>query len=257
MATGIAMTALGYSIVFWAATRLPSWTVAVLTATSFLWTYIGECLVLRSERPRLRMFFFLLMGLAGIPLVGGTALQRGHSISSFAAVSVVAGALSWSASSLAIKRIRLPESCWQTAGFQLATAGILLAGVSRALGEWTRVPEMNITLGYQPLLGMTYLIFGGSVIAFGSFHWLMRRESPSLVATFAYANPIVAMALGIGFAGESCSVRQLIGAIAILLSVVLIWKTQPARVSVSMAKDRTDASSGGEARLNGFSETVA
>src|ERR1700678_3284662 len=44
--TGAVMLTVGYGAVFWASRRLPSWVVAVLASTTFLWTYLGESLVL-------------------------------------------------------------------------------------------------------------------------------------------------------------------------------------------------------------------
>jgi drug/metabolite transporter (DMT)-like permease len=257
MLTGIAMIALGYSIVFWASTLLPSWIVAVLTSTSCLWTYLGESLVLRSKRLRIRVLCAVMIGMIGIALVGGTALHRELSLSSWAVAGVLAASISWSASTLAIQRIHLPKSSWQTAGLQLTAAGILLAGISAALGEWTRLPAIDRMLATGPVLAMTYLVFGGSVIAFGSFHWLIRRDSPSLVSTFAYANPVVAMIVGIGFAHESCSMQQFFGAVAILFGIVLMWRAQADRGPSDTGRKEPVFSSGVKDTLDPSAETAA
>lgn len=222
--TGISMIVLGYAVVFWAVTLLPSWVVAVLVSTSFLWTYLGECFILRTAQPRTGIIFLLMLGLAGIPLLSNAAVSFNWSISSAAVAGVLASTFVWSATVLAMKKMQLPKSHWQTAGLQLGAAGTVLAAISGVFGEWGRIPSMHLLLGFRPLLGMAYLVVCGSILAYSSFHWLMRRESPSLVATFAYVNPVVAMLLGIGIAHEPCSLSQLLGAIAILLSVILLWR---------------------------------
>jgi drug/metabolite transporter (DMT)-like permease len=218
------MTVAGYAFVYWSSTRLPSCIVAILVSTSFLWIYFGECFVLRSERVRPGVFVPVLIGHAGIPFLSGTGIHEGRFISLAAAVGVLASGFAWPAGALAHKRRQLPECHFQTAGLQLGFAGILLAAISCELGEWHRLAAANLASEAMPMLGMAYLVLGGSVPGFGAFLWLMQRESPSLVATFAYVNPIVAMMVGIGFAHEHCSLKQLIVAAAIIASVVSVWR---------------------------------
>lgn len=230
--SGVAMIVAGYAIVFWAATQLPSWMIALLVSSSFLWTYLGECFLLRSEPLRFSALAAVLLGLAGIPLLSGSVIRHGHPASIIAMACTQLSTIAWSAATLAIKRIQMPESPFQTAGVQLSSAGIILAAISCCVLDVKKLPPAAILLSPKPLLGMAYLVLGGSVIAFGAFHWLMQRESPSLVAAFAYLNPIVAMILGIGFAHERCSLTQLAGAAAILMSVVLVWEVKEPRITV-------------------------
>jgi len=91
--TGSLMLAAGYGIVFWAEQRLSSWLAAVLVSTSFLWTYLGECFVLRSFRFRPAMLAPLLVGLAGLPLLFEGGGYRGG-VSFLAALAVLAGCTS-------------------------------------------------------------------------------------------------------------------------------------------------------------------
>lgn len=226
--SGIVMIVLGYATVFWSATRLSSWIIAVLISTSFLWTYAGECLVLRSEKMRVTTLVLLLTGLAGVPFLSRPEMHESHFVSMAAVIGVLASALAWSAGMLGLKRMQLPLCHFQRAGIQLGSAGLVLAGISCATGEWKDLPEGRLIFNTKPLMGMSYLIVGGSVVAFSAFHWLMQRESPHLVATFAYVNPIIAMMLGIGFAHERCSFTQLLAASAILMSVVLVWRCRAA-----------------------------
>ena len=212
--TGALMLAAGYGIVFWAEQRSPSWLVAVLVSTSFLWTYLGECFVLRSCQFRAALLAPLLVGLAGMPLlVEGRSHEGGVSLT--AALGVLAGALCWSAGSLALKRIDLPRTPVQTAGIQLTAAGLLLLCLSGVLGEWTNAPAPGKYFAWEPLVAMAYLVFGASVVALVAFLWLLEREPASMVSTSMYVNPIVALLLGILAAHEHSSLLQLIGAVAV------------------------------------------
>lgn len=117
----------------------------------------------------------------------------------------------------------MPRSCLQTAGIQLATSGLLLIGISAGLGEWSRLPAMNQIFAWRPFIALAYLVIAASVVAFAAFHWLMAREPASLVATSTYVNPIIAMLLGIAAVHERFSPLQLVGALAVLGSIILIW----------------------------------
>lgn len=233
--TGATMLAIGYGAVFWAERRLPSWIVAVLASTTFLWTYLGESLVLRSYPFQGRILVPLFAGLAGMPLLVGGDSHR-DTISVFAVLAVLLGALSWSGGSLAVKRIDMPRSYIQTAGFQLAASGLLLLCLSGGLGEWTRLPPMTQIFAWRPIVAMAYLVIAASVVAFSAFHWLIAREPASLVATSTYVNPIVAMLLGLVAAHEHYSSLQLVGALAVLSSIIVIWYLQRSRDQFEMSE---------------------
>jgi drug/metabolite transporter (DMT)-like permease len=231
--TGVVMLGVGYGVVFWAEKRLPSWVVAVLMSTTFLWTYMGECLVLRSYRFRGRMLAPLLMGLAGMPwLVGGDL--HADRVSILAVLAVLLGAFCWSAGSLAVKRVDLPHSYLQTAALQLASSGLVLLCFSGALGEWTRLPAMAQIFAWKPVMALAYLVFAASMLGMAAFHWLMTHEPASLVATSAYVNPMVAMMVGIVAANERCSLPQLGGACGVVASIVTIWYFQMPASQVEM-----------------------
>ena len=233
--TGATMLTVGYGAVFWAAQRLPSWVVAVLASTTFLWTYLGESLLMRSYRFQGRMLLPLFAGLAGTPLLVGGNSHR-DIISVPAVLAVLLGALSWSAGSLAVKRIDMPRSYIQTAGFQLATSGLLLLCISAGLGEWTRLPPIPQIFAWRPIVAMAYLVIAASVVAFSAFHWLIAREPAYLVATSTYVNPMVAMLLGIVAAHERYSPLQLIGALAVLSSIIMIWYLQQPSDELEMSE---------------------
>ena len=223
--TGAAMLAVGYGVVFWAEQRLSSWLVGVLASTTFLWTYLGESLVLRSYKFRGTMLLPLFVGMVGMPLLMGVNSHNDH-VSVLAAVAVLLGAISWAAGSLAVKRVDMPRSYLLTAALQLAAASLLLACLSMVLGEWHRIPAMADIFAWRAILAMAYLVVAASVVAFSAFHWLLARESASLVATSTYINPLVAMVLGIAAAHERSSPMQLVGAVAVLSSIVMVWHMQ-------------------------------
>ena len=71
---------------------------------------------------------------------------------------------------------------------------------------------------------MGYLVVFGSVVAYSAYSWLLRVAQPAKISTDAFVNPVVAMLLGWGFAGEKMSGRVLIAAVIVLAGVVLITR---------------------------------
>jgi len=223
--TGAAMLAVGYGVVFWAEQRLASWIVAVVASTTFLWTFLGESLLLRSYRFTFTMLLLLLAGLAGVLLLTWGS-PRSHGAISLPVLVVLFGAMCWAGGSLAVKRLEMPQSYIQTAATQLAVSGLILLCVSAGLGEGHLLPQVSQMFTSRSILAMAYLVIAASVVAFTAFHWLIKREPASMVATSTYVNPAVAMLLGIVVAKERCSSQEMCGAVVILGSTIFIWLLQ-------------------------------
>jgi drug/metabolite transporter (DMT)-like permease len=92
-------------------------------------------------------------------------------------------------------------------------------------------------------MALAYLVIAGSIIAFTAYVWLIHHESPTRVGTYAYVNPVVAVALGYLFGGESIGPRTVLGTLLVLVSVVVITTT-PARKRETSAwiSDRSTSS---------------
>jgi drug/metabolite transporter (DMT)-like permease len=77
-------------------------------------------------------------------------------------------------------------------------------------------------------MALAYLIVAGSIVAFTAYVWLLHYESPTKVGTYAYVNPVVAVAVGYLLGGEIVGLRTLLGTLLVLVSVIVITTT-PAR----------------------------
>ncbi len=106
----------------------------------------------------------------------------------------------------------------------MLAGGALLAAAGIVLGEGRSAVPGAVSL--RSLLALGYLILFGSLVTFTAFTWLLRVSTPSRVATCAYVNPVVAVLLGWGLAGERLTVRSLVAAAIILGAVVLITTTR-------------------------------
>jgi drug/metabolite transporter (DMT)-like permease len=96
-------------------------------------------------------------------------------------------------------------------GLMLVLAGSLLGELGR-----TDVGEFSV----ESIVAFAYLIVFGSIVAFTAYTWLLAHVPVSTVATYAYVNPIVAVALGAIILSEPITPRTLIAAALIIGAVV-------------------------------------
>ena len=111
---------------------------------------------------------------------------------------------------------------------QMLTGGVMLAIVAAATGEVTRIHDVSAT----SILALVYLITIGSWLAFTTYAWLLRATRTSLVSTYAYVNPVVAVLLGWAILSEPITGRVLFASAVIVAAVALIVtaRTMPERL---------------------------
>ena len=234
---GFVMFVVDYGLLFWAETRVPSGLAAVVLATIPLFMALAEILFLRTQRLTPRLVLALLVGLAGVAVLMIRSLNlAGEPVDTLGAVALLTGSISWSIASVLTRKFPLPESKAMSAGTQMLTGGVMLTIVAGSFGEYRDFHPGAISL--KAWLSLVYLIVAGSIIAFTAYTWLIHRESPTKVGTYAYVNPVVAVILGYVLGGEALGMRTILGTLCVLTSVVLITRTkarQPAPVPAEKA----------------------
>jgi drug/metabolite transporter (DMT)-like permease len=217
-----------YSSLFWAEKTIPSGAASVLVATLPAWVLLFEISILKTQRATPALLVALAVGLAGVVLLSGGLRTNTGSIAWMPCAAILICEVSWAAGSVLSKRMALPPSHSINAGAQMLCGGILLLTCSALLGEWRalRPPPLSA------IFAMLYLIFAGSLVAYSSYVWLLGRMSPTRLASYAYVNPVVALALGYQVGGETLSPTAMAGCILVLVSVILILsrksETKPA-----------------------------
>jgi drug/metabolite transporter (DMT)-like permease len=112
-----------------------------------------------------------------------------------------------------------------TTGAQMLMGSIGLFIVSLVTGELSNWDPAGVSM--RSIYGLLYLIFVGSLIGFASFGWLLQNAPISLVATYAYVNPIVAVLLGSWLAAEPLEPHIWLATAIIIGSVIFINMTKP------------------------------
>jgi drug/metabolite transporter (DMT)-like permease len=146
--------------------------------------------------------------------LGGAPIDR------TSAVALIIAAIAWSVASALARKLPLPESQVMSSGAQMLAGGVLLALTAAGLGEFRSFRPW--TVSRAAWLSLLYLIVAGSIIAFTAYVWLIHRESPTRVGTYAYVNPVVAVLLGYFLGGEALGLRTILGTLLVLISVVVI-----------------------------------
>ena len=222
---GLLIFVLDYGLLFWAEKRVPSGIAAVMMATIPAFMALAEITLLGTQRLTVRLAAALLIGLAGVMVLASPSLNLGGAaIDTAGAVALLVAAMSFALGSVLSRKLPLPESKVMSSGAQMLAGGVLLAATSMALGEFHNFhPGQVSRAGW---IAFVYLIVAGSIIGFTAYVWLLRRESPTKVGTYAYVNPVVAVGLGYFLGGEAVDRRVVVGAVLVMISVVMITLTR-------------------------------
>jgi drug/metabolite transporter (DMT)-like permease len=196
---------------------VPSGVVAVFVATAPLWMAIIDRVIFRRRLPAL-VIVGLVIGFGGVAFMIGSP-GSGH-ISLFGAALALAAPLCWASGSVFTRHVKLPVRPLVAASMEMLWAGVLFGALSVATGELGRVHWQGISR--TSWLALLYLIVFGSLVGFSAYVWLLRSAPLSLVSTYAYVNPIVAVILGAIIAGEVLTPRILVAGSIILAAVALI-----------------------------------
>jgi drug/metabolite transporter (DMT)-like permease len=232
---------LDYGMLFWAEQRVPSGIAAVMLATIPVFMALAEILFLRTQSLTLRLALALLIGMAGVAVLMSHSFNLGGApIDKVGALSLLVAAISWSIGSTLTRKLPLPPSKLMSSGAQMFAGGVLLALTSAALGEFGHFHPAAVSRGAW--FALVYLIVFGSIVAFTAYVWLIHRESPTKVGTYAYVNPLVAVLLGYWMGGEPLGMRTVMGTLCVLTSVVLITTTRPKKSIAIRSLEAADRS---------------
>jgi len=177
-----------------------------------------------GERIAWRSIGAVLVGFGGLVLL----LHPSGDATIIGLLACVGAALMWAVGSFASPRISLPRDPLVSTAWQSLLGGLAVAVVGLAGGELGDVHFAEFSA--RSIFGLAYLITFGSLLAFTSYAWLLQNAPISKVSTYAYVNPVVAIALGWLVLSEPITVTTLLGAGIIVASVALVVRVEsPAR----------------------------
>jgi drug/metabolite transporter (DMT)-like permease len=212
----------GHGSLAWAQQTVPAGVAALLVGSIPIWMALLDR-VFFGKRLRSSAYVGFALGFVGLAFLldpfGSGQVDR------LGAIVIILGALAWSAGSLYSRGAALPKRPLVSAGLGAICGGILCLAVSVAGGELGQATWTAESLG-----ALTYLLVAGSLVGFTAYVWLLRAAPVSLVSTYAYVNPIVAVALGWLLLGETITLQMGVAGAAIVVAVALILRASGAAV---------------------------
>jgi drug/metabolite transporter (DMT)-like permease len=213
--TGAALLLVGNGGVAWAEQRLDSGFAALIVAIIPLYVALFDWAFFGRRLPPIAIAG-LVVGFAGVALL----VRPGGGNNVGVALVLVATTSAWAAGSLYARGAPLPSSPLLSAAMQMLAAALFLGIAGLASGEANDVHASSFAL--KPMLAFVYLVLFGSLLAFSAYAWLLKNVRISVVATYAFVNPVVAVALGTLFLGEAIGWSTILAGAGIITAVVLI-----------------------------------
>lgn len=213
------LLAVGIGTLSLALRYVPSGIGALLVAVMPLWIIVFR--LQARQRPARRTLAGVavgMIGLAALVLPGGTTPVAGTERDVLLwSLAIVGSNFLWALFSWRSPRYDLPANAFVTTTYEMAIAAVVLMGAGAVIGE--RVDPGQVT-------GSSWWAFAflvaASIGGFGAYTWLLGRAPLSLVSTYAYVNPVVAVLLGWLLLGEAITSDVLLGLTVIVGGVALV-----------------------------------
>ncbi|HEX5740857.1 MAG TPA: EamA family transporter [Pilimelia sp.] len=175
-----------------------------------------------GDRPPAATLAGVLVGFGGLVLL--VLPGRGVAAPLGGALLVVAAAASWSVGSFLSGRLPLPAYPFAATVYEMAAGGLALLTLAAGTGELSGFDPSAVPA--RAWAGLAYLLVAGSLVAFTAYVWLLHHAPLTLVSTYAYVNPVVAVALGALLLAEPVGPRMLIGGGIVVAGVALVVSTE-------------------------------
>jgi len=214
-AVGTMLLAFGNGGVSFAEKTLPAGLTALLVATVPIWMVLADRIINGRAIPRVG-WVALIIGVAGVAIL---ARPHGHG-SAVAVLIVLGGSLSWGTGSVLAGRLPAPARPLLGSAMEMVAGGGVLAVLAAVTGELTHLDPGHVS--GRSLLALAYLIGPGSLLAMTCYVIALRRLPTAAVSTYAYVNPVIAVALGALLLGERLTLTTVLGGAVVLVSVVLL-----------------------------------
>ena len=221
--SGFLMLTLGNGFFTIAVKWVPSGFAALFSAigpvilVALLWIF-------EKEKPKGKVIIGAILGIVGVLILMSlkTLALRGYE--QYYALGITfmfLAVLAWNVGVVFVKKNNINHySAAQIAGYQMSMGGIMSLIIAFFLGDFNNFHPLN--LPPKAYLSFIYLLSLGSIIAFLVFSWLSKVAPPTLVATYTYVNPLVAMFLGWLLADETLHPLMILASLIIITAVILI-----------------------------------
>lgn len=207
----------GNGLALWAEQRVSSGYAALFMASMPMWVVFIEATL--DRRPPSRMLVLALAtGFVGVGILAAPLLIHRGPAGLWRLVALMVAPISWSAGSLLQSRRPVAVEPIVSSAYQQLSGGVVFAIVSVLAGDAWGHPSTRAWAAFG------YLLVFGSLLAYTSFVLALRLLPSSLVMTYAYVNPVIAVLLGWLLLGETVTGWTLGGSALVLLGVAGVFQ---------------------------------
>lgn len=233
---GLLLLVGGNGFVVLAERTVPSGLTALIIASVPLWIVLLRRLA--GERVHPSTFAGVAVGFGGVAFL---VIPRGSSgeVDPVGLAMLLVATTSWALGTFLAPRLRMPRDGLLSTALQQLAGGAVLVLAGAAVGELAHLDAAAYSR--DSLFALGYLVVFGSLVAFTAYSWLLQHAPVSLVATYAYVNPVVAVLLGALFLAEPITPSILAGAAIIVAAVAFIVTREGARQRTTRAAARAAA----------------
>ncbi len=215
---GLALIGCGNGLVVTAEKFVPSGITALFLTTLPFWMVGGEAISGLGQKLNLKIIVGLLFGLAGAVLIFSHDIENFFNPSYLIGMLCLTGSvICWSFGSIYSKYKKVSVPLFVGSSVQMFVAGLAQTTVGLLLGE-----AAKFHFNYESLLAFSYLLIMGSLIGYGSYIYAIAHLPLSLVSTYAYINPIIALFLGWLILNEQITITIIIAAVIIFIGVIIV-----------------------------------
>ncbi len=214
---GLLLLAGGNAFVVWAEQYTPSGIASIFVVTVALWMAFFDAVIPGGTGDlNWRVVAGLAIGFIGTALLVGASPAEILHADLRGPIALTAASASWSLGSVYGKRHKTETSPYVGAALQMIAGGGAVIVLGTALGEWSRWH-----LSAKGTGAMAYLVVFGSILGYSAYTYALRHASPTIVGTYAYVNPVIAVLLGWLILAEPVTARTFL-AMALILGAV-VW----------------------------------
>jgi len=203
------------AILFVAERHVPTGLAALIIGAVPLWIVLLRTLT--GDRPPRVALLAVVVGFCGLAILvrpsGGAPL--------WALLLCVCSSVMWATGSFLSGRLPLPEDVFAATSLEMLAGGAILLPIGLA----TTSPH-PADFSARSIFGWVYLVTFGSLVGYTAYVWLLDNAPLGTVATYAYVNPVVAIALGAVVLGESLTWSIAVGAVLVLACVALVIRQE-------------------------------
>lgn len=214
---GLLLLAGGNAFVVWAEQYTASGVASVFVVTVAIWTAFFDTIIPGGSGDlNWRVVAGLVLGFLGTALLVGASPAEIIKADLRGPLALTFASASWSLGSVYAKRHPTQASPYMGAAIQMIVGGAVVSLVGSALGEWR-----SWHLSPKGLGAIAYLVVFGSILGYSAYTYALRHASATIVGTYAYVNPVIAVLLGWLLLAEPITARTVV-AMALILGAV-IW----------------------------------